>query len=1069
MSRLVARAETYERVYDAFQNINFAAFDYNTVKRSVIDYIKLYFPETFSDFIESSEFIAIIEVFAYIAEIISYRLDTNAHENFISTAQRKDSILRLAKLVSYTATRALPARGLVKITSVSTSETVVDANGNNLANRVVRWNDVSNTNWKDQFILVMNRVMEQEFGSVGPTDRFQIQDVLFELYSWELTPLTTGVFSYSAAVNGQSASMELVPVAYDNTQGIVERRPQNNVNFTFLYGQDGLGDASDTTGFFCFTKQGSLRKYRTSFDGITPNQTYDITATDINDTDIWMNNVDPATGATLNIPTTLPYKRETTSGKSGEWVQVDLAHAQNVIFNTNPKRNKYEVETRANNQVRLIFGDGEFADVPSGTFDVWARSSLNQDLVVPRASVVNTQSSFTYVDTFGRTQTFTFTYSLINSLQNASAAEDIEHVRVTAPAVYYSQDRMVNGEDYNVFMLQDPSILKLRAINRTFAGDSKYITWHDASGTYENVKIFSNDGILYFEDRDTSVATPVIDLTVLVSTYIETLLSSTDIFYHIAIANVSANLYRRTFNAAEKIRITTALTPPPVPTQMEMYYNTVAFEWYAVKVSDSPTSLPGWPSNYITTPLITVTQTSIFETRYNVTRTAKRLALHSPTTTFWNTNSAQKVVNYDTLRSDADKIVILQANINNNRTSVLKAECLYDVLGQEDIDSGPELGLPDIHTLTLIPVDSNQDGVPDHLSIDTATDTMGISDIMMPKYFQPISTLKIPVVGGYEVLTPIYYMIDPVSLLATDVTLRRSDGSALMQGIDWLPSVAAGQFVTNKITLLLQAQTTILPDTEALVKIRDYVYFMRSTVTDPWQPVSTTPESINLWVGDQIAGTNLWRRNEGRSGMNFAWFHYSPRYHLIDPSPSNIIDSFIITKGYYMALKRWLEDPLATVPDLPTPLDLRTSYGYLLDNKMISDTVVLHPGKIKLLFGAKAPASLQATFKVIRSADTTLTDNQIKTVLVTTVRNFFDITLWEFGETFFFTELGAAIHTALPTEISAVELVPMISSSHFGDLQQILAREDEVFYPDITVDAVQIVTAYTATTLRQTR
>ena len=114
MSRLVSRSETWERAYEAFQSINFAAFDYNTVKQSLLDYMKLYFPETFNDYIESSEFVAIVEIFAYVAELMAYRLDINAHENFISTAQRKESILRLAKLVSYTASRPLPARGVAK-------------------------------------------------------------------------------------------------------------------------------------------------------------------------------------------------------------------------------------------------------------------------------------------------------------------------------------------------------------------------------------------------------------------------------------------------------------------------------------------------------------------------------------------------------------------------------------------------------------------------------------------------------------------------------------------------------------------------------------------------------------------------------------------------------------------------------------------------------------------------------------------------------------------------------------------------------------------------------------------
>jgi len=119
MSRLISRAENWEKVYTAFNTVNFSAFDYNTIKQSLLDYVKLTFPESFNDYIESSEFVAIIESFAYVAELLAYRFDLDAHENFLPAAQRKDSILRLAKLISYTADRQLPARGLVKITSVS--------------------------------------------------------------------------------------------------------------------------------------------------------------------------------------------------------------------------------------------------------------------------------------------------------------------------------------------------------------------------------------------------------------------------------------------------------------------------------------------------------------------------------------------------------------------------------------------------------------------------------------------------------------------------------------------------------------------------------------------------------------------------------------------------------------------------------------------------------------------------------------------------------------------------------------------------------------------------------------
>lgn len=85
--RLNNNAEVWEKVYDAFQQINFAAWDYNTIKQSLLDYVKVYKPEDFNDYIESSEFITILELFAYVGELLSYRLDINAHENFITTAR----------------------------------------------------------------------------------------------------------------------------------------------------------------------------------------------------------------------------------------------------------------------------------------------------------------------------------------------------------------------------------------------------------------------------------------------------------------------------------------------------------------------------------------------------------------------------------------------------------------------------------------------------------------------------------------------------------------------------------------------------------------------------------------------------------------------------------------------------------------------------------------------------------------------------------------------------------------------------------------------------------------------
>jgi len=188
---------------------------------------------------------------------------------------------------------------------------------------------------------------------------------------------------------------------------------------------------------------------------------------------------------------------------------------------------------------------------------------------------------------------------------------------------------------------------------------------------------------------------------------------------------------------------------------------------------------------------------------------------------------------------------------------------------------------------------------------------------------------------------------------------------------------------------------------------------------------------------------------------------------LVDPAASNIIDTFIITKGYYDDLVRYLENKIDNVPEEPTPLALRTAYSTLLGNKMISDTLVLHPGKFKILFGSRAEPELRATFNVVRPEQTSLTDNEVKVRIVEGIRSFFDIDVWEFGESFFFTEVAASIHAAIGSEIDSIVIVPVYNQNQFGDLFQIQTREDEIFIPDINTSDIEIVQAFTPENLRQ--
>ena len=61
----------------------------------------------------------------------------------------------------------------------------------------------------------------------------------------------------------------------------------------------------------------------------------------------------------------------------------------------------------------------------------------------------------------------------------------------------------------------------------------------------------------------------------------------------------------------------------------------------------------------------------------------------------------------------------------------------------------------------------------------------------------------------------------------------------------------------------------------------------------------------------------------------------------------------------------------------------------LVKLKSISDDVIYHPVKYKILFGAKADARLQASIKIVKNPDQVVNDNDIKARVVTAINQYF--------------------------------------------------------------------------------
>jgi hypothetical protein len=231
-------------------------------------------------------------------------------------------------------------------------------------------------------------------------------------------------------------------------------------------------------------------------------------------------------------------------------------------------------------------------------------------------------------------------------------------------------------------------------------------------------------------------------------------------------------------------------------------------------------------------------------------------------------------------------------------------------------------------------------------------------------------------------------------------------------------------------------------------------FFVLSLVNEV-RTVTSVPES------DYIART-------GRQDLYFQYRHNSPLTSRIDPGSTNIIDLYVVTNEYYTAYQNYLKDSTDTVPQPATPTidQLTTTYSDLQNFKMISDNVIINSVEFLPLFGPRAPEALRATIKVIPAAGTTASISEIKNLVVTAMDEYFQLDKWDFGDTFYFSELAGYIHREIGDIVSSVVLVPLNTQKSFGDLYEIRSAPFQIFVNGATVNDVEVILALTSTNIR---
>ena len=1103
-------AEDWTVIYKSFQQVNFTSYDYDSIRSALVDHIRVNYPEDFNDWIESSEFVAIIDLLAYVGQSLALRMDLNTRENFLDTAESRDSVLRLARMLAYNPQRNRAAFGLVKIDAIKTSEPLIDSENRNLSGKSIRWNSPSNPDWLEQFLLVMNSALSStnQFGE--PVKKGTVSSINTEVYEFNNSLGNTVSFPFTVRVAGQSMPCEIVNGDFDDLGSIYESEPNPFSAFKVLYRSDGSGNDSINTGFFLPFKQGTLSY--SDFNISVPQENYllNIDAENVNQTDTWFQEID-------------------TSGQIvTRWTQVPTvtSSSANIIFNAIDKdeRNIFTVLTRDNDEIAYRFADGRFGNVPLGFYRAWYRTSRGTSFQIKPQNIQNQSIVIRYFNELNQPYELTITYSLKYTVGNSAPAESIDDIKQNAPQVYYTQDRMVNGEDYNIFpLIKTNNALKIKATNRTYSGHSRYININDPTGTIQNTNVFADDGIFYSEYataltefvRSSSTTT----VQQIISNYINPAISSTEmrnfvtargtissnfsltgttrVFWRTAteISNASTGYFEQ--NGTTRL-VGTGQSSPYVYIKEDSLINLVkasdtAADGIWVKVDSLESNGNGTLANGDGTITINERLTDnewivkqVVPVFSNTLTTAEKSAIEDQITlnnTFgigydyedssWYVIEPQDLAQLSSEYSlsgaknksgnNSDASWLMRIEFTSSSWKFYSRNVTYVWESEEDVRFFYSKNYRTVN------VDNGQ-ALSDEIRVLRTNTKPSASEAIE-------SDFRLQLDDSYV------YDDGYIEPRRVKVTMKDTDQDGFPDDPQVFEKlVGDGTYIFWK--------KTVSPDGyEYLVPFQINESFWRTSppvVGDPVSPVdgdivfvydmadSTFGEfyeydsDFNVW--NNVSTTYEFNPN-GRRNLTFQWKHYVEREDRIDPAISNIIDIFVLTRSYDTAIRNWIktadtEDAVLTKPKAPTSDDLRLSFSELDSFKMMSDQLIWRPAEYKILFGATAEEKLKASFKVVKLPSSDISDNEIKSRIITAIDTYFNIVNWSFGESFYYTELAAYIHQQLATHIASIVIVPLNESSTFGNLFQVKSEPNELFLSGATVADIDIVDNLTVSSLR---
>jgi hypothetical protein len=1140
-------AEDWTVIYTSFKNAEFKSYDFDTLRQAMVDYMQVNYAEEFNDYIQNSEFIALLDLVAFTGQNLAFRMDLNARENILDTAEKRESVLRIARMLSYKPKRVRPAQGLLKIVSVTTTAQLFDSTGNNLANQIITWGaDPSELDY-ERFVRIMNDALGALNPIGTPVQRMSNNEsgIVYETYDFNnSTPIVNQTLS--AAADGLNLSFEIVPVKLDDAGMIAQKEPDFSSSFSMLYRNDGKGVGSAKTGFFLLTKQGYTVTETRRIQNPQASLVLDLANTpNISEDDFFVQTVDDSG----NILKT--------------WDRVGTLDLTNIVSSGygNKNRDLFEVIYSDADVTSVKFGDGDFSNAPSGNIRLWYRIAQNDYVRVKTGDITGANFEIQYTDSDNNQQSVFLKLDLQENMITGLPAESITEIKNNAPEAFYSKNRMVTGDDYNGFLATlNNDVLLLKAENRTFSGHSRYVDLRDPTGKSRPLIEFADDGYLYREETKKTIniadvaANRSIDL---LRWYIERSLNDIGLlnFYYGKLdivgtgettkfptvkLNEETDYYTRTSVA---ISSTAALTSIDVVSinSLDPYdsfdesgglvkINNELFTYtgldkannrfLGIKRAQQGTTAQAHVSGSKVTRMFDIRWRSVFT---DLTSSNGYFShnnyVSTPTQLGFSAGDVMRnlrpgaLIKLDSATGDYEWTAVLDVSgdglgvedIYGNYTGKLQngngpVELSKSISGQrlltEILPTFPRVFDDYIVEQALVFLDEKRsfglafDNLNGRWTIIDPDNTAGLDEISdfdsknistswliyvkrVDNSWNLIARQLDYVFGSRELIR--FYNINFLpSFNTTFKNVSDDEISILSLGSDSkLKTIqkykVSGYYVyddgytdNSKVKVSpIDADGDFLPD--------DPENFADVVNGGTLDIIEYQEGDFSYYVPAEGGNTSpVIKTVDGRDGVAFKWTHITGVDQTLNPSLTNIIDAYVLTKTYNEDFIAWKRKNNNTL-DMPLPQtteELRSNFRDISTFKMMTDEVIFHPAKFKPLFGSLSDPEFQATFKVVKNAKSRNTDNEIKSKVISAIDEFFAPGNFDFGEVFYFTELSTFVHNKLDGDINSIVIVPSSTNGRFGTLFQVQPNRDEVVTSVATVNDIVVINEITDKNIR---